>query len=122
MPDAPVVVAVLVALIGALGGYATARKTTKPAEVTAEAGVATSLLASYDAFADRLQAEVSRVSTTCSERIAALERSHAAEQAEWSEERAELRQRIEELEAKVVALLSLPARPPSARTRRQDKA
>lgn len=113
-------VAVIVALVSAVGGFATAARTTKPKDREAETATAATLLASYDAFADRLQEEVQTVREDCARRIDRLERQHEAEREEWRKERTELRERVAELEGQVVALMNLPPRNPQARDRRTD--
>lgn len=110
--------AILVALISAAGGYATSRRASRPAQITAESSTATALLASYDAFSDRLQEEVKRVGSDCERRIAELERQHREERAEWKVEKAELIERIDELGSIVYALKN---RPPESLDRQDDR-
>lgn len=111
------VAAVAVALISAVGGWYTARWAARPGEAAAEADAASHLLASWDTLSDRLQQEVDRVRRACHEEITVLRKQHAADVARWATERAELMERIETLERRVV---ELSYRDPQERTRRSD--
>lgn len=118
--DGSHVVAIVTAVAAAASGWIVARVNTKPSETTAETAQHATLVSGYTAFATKLQEELDRVRKSCQEQIDGIRREHAAERDVWHRERDELRERVEELEAQVVALLSLPPREPGSRTRRND--
>lgn len=113
-------VAIIVAVVTGIGGYLTARRNTKPLERGEETKKVATLLSSYDAFADRLQGELERVRKDCDGQIAAMRRQHHREREQWQAEKNELNERIDELEAQVVALIERLQRDPHTRTRDTD--
>lgn len=117
LPEAALV-ALIAGTLGALGTMYAARRSALTADkavdvdadrVDVDHGAA--LLTGYDAFARNLTAELTATRARCDADIAAIRAEHARERERWAEDRADLETRIEELEAKVVALLSL--RPPT---------
>lgn len=113
-----VAIAIVGGTLGAIGTMYAARRSSRAAEVTATASAAgdlaraevdhnVALLSGYDAFAQRLQAELDLTRQRCQAEIDGMRADHDAARARWARERAELEARVEELEAKVVALLTL---------------
>ncbi len=108
-------VAIAIAFLTFGGGVATARITAKPQEKAAETHTAVSLLAAQDAFSDRLQDEMEKLTRRHEERIKDIEADHArrvramdeehqSDRRAWQRERDELPQRIVNLEDRIKRL------------------
>ena len=92
---------IVVSLIGAAGGYWAAKA---PAKLTTEEKAAKDLFGSYKTYAEEMRTQMQEERREFKARLEAKEREHEEERQEWHSERAELKERIEELEGIVFAM------------------
>lgn len=107
------VVTIIVALIGAVGGYWAAKA---PAKLTTEEKAAKDLFGSYQTYAEEIRKQMADERKEFKARLEAVDKEHEEERTQWHKERAELKERIEELEG-IVFAMKRSIRPP----RKEDR-
>jgi hypothetical protein len=105
MSNAQAVSVILTAIAAVLGGWAAVRQIRPKERDIAQQGAST-ILSKYDALVSRQDEELISVKRQCREDIERLRREHKEEREALKHENKELLERIDELEAKVVALMN----------------
>lgn len=114
-------VGVAVAVVAAAGGYLTARAPAKiktdgdvaVAKISVGEKAAADLFGAYATYAEEARRLMQEERAEFQRQLATLRAVNAAERSEWLQERGRLESRIDELEAKVTALLRLRSEPPT---------
>lgn len=105
MSNAQAISIILTGLAAVLGGWAAVRQIRPKERDIAQQGAST-ILSKYDALVARQDQELVNVKHQCHEDIERLRNEHKEERASWLQDKRELLERIDELEAKVVALMN----------------